>query len=628
MAMRIRPGEADTVSYVAGRFVQEDAFTVSQIDGDSPFGSALASLGSDYFLELKPDGSGRSWHRGRPITSADGSGKAWYIKDLLDNQVWSAFHGPVCARTDEYEVSYSPGSVTSQVLHNKIACSITVAVSSDYPCEVWLVKLRNCSATDRVLSFTSYARPRAGSALECKYLPKEKAFVMRRPLEALDSERTGRSLEDLVYFQSCTLAPSRYHIDKNQFIGEDRTLRNPQFLDEMGRQEFDPVSDSPIAGVTIEIELPIEGEAEFGFCFGAVREIESALEIIHKHAGVDEIRKSIDATHNRWKELSSTIQVHTQDKAFDALVNTWLPYEACVEWIREHSGAPHLDPYSAADALRCLVPFFATSPDLCRETLLNFVGRLSVMGCYSVDESSQMTLPNSELLWLAICTARYVAESGDESVLSKSITLTDGPSLTLAEHCERAIRLMLYDKHSKPALNELMLLEQALRLWSLISNDPDEFASHIEIVRKNRMSMREDYTEPHLMPKRGESLTSASPSLGGVEAWSAISDYVSLRTHSGKDSTLACLIYSAIIEYILGIEATNTGLILEPHLPESWSECSYTRKFKGDTYIISVKRSADGSKTTLIVDNEPILGNMLPFFGDGREHSIEVMAGR
>lgn len=627
MAMKIRPGAVDSVSYVSGRFVKDDAFAVNRIDGDSPFGNVLASLGSDYFLELKPDGSGRSWYHGRPITSADGSGKAWYIKDLLSNQVWSAFHGPVCEKTDEYEVSYQPGSVTSHIMHNKIACSITLAVSSESPCEVWLVKLRNCSATDRVLSFTSYARPRAGSALECKYLSKEKAIMMRRPLEALESERTGRSLEDLVFFQSCTLAPSRYEIDKNRFIGEDRTLSNPQFLDEMGRQEFEPVSDSPIAGMTIEIELPIEGEAEFGFCFGATREIESALEIIHKHAKVDEIKTSIETTRNRWAELSSTIKVETQDKEFDALVNTWLPYEACVEWIKEHSGAPHLDPYSAADALRCLAPFFATSPDLCRETLLNFVGRLSVMGGYAVDESSQMTLPNSELLWLAICTARYVAENGDESVLSKSVSLTDGPSLTLSEHCERAIRLMLYDKHSTPSQNELMLLEQALRLWSLICAEPDEFYSHIETVRKSRMSLREDYTEPHLMPKRGESLTSASPSLSGAEAWSAITDYVSLRTQSGKDSTIACLIYSAIIEYILGIEATNTGLILEPHLPESWSECSYTRKFRGDIYIISVKRSVDAGKTTLIIDNEPILGNMLPFFGDGKEHRVDVMVG-
>ena len=93
---------------------------------------------------------------------------------------------------------------------------------------------------------------------------------------------------------------------------------------------------------------------------------------------------------------------------------------------------------------------------------------------------------------------------------------------------------------------------------------------------------------------------------------------------SARDSGSACLVYSAIAGHILGIEATSEGLILEPHLPEAWTECTITRRFRDDVYNIRIKRAASKSKQaeSIIVDDEPVLGKMLPFFNDGKEHKI------
>ncbi|MCL5103501.1 MAG: hypothetical protein M1133_05225 [Armatimonadetes bacterium] len=628
MGMTMRPGETSGLqtSYVSGRFARDDAYVVSQVGGVSPFGNMLCTLGSDYFVELLPDGSGRSWLNGRPITSPNGTGKAWYIKDCDTGGVWSAFHGPVCWKSDEYEVGFSPGVATGYCLHNKIASTVTIASAPDASCEIWHVKLQNMSANDRTLSFTTYVRPRSGSALECKYLKNDRALVMRRPLDALESDRTGKLADDLVYFHAGTLFPARYEIEKSSFIGEGRTLRNPQYFEEEPRDDLGSIADSPIASFTVEVELPIEGEAEFGFCFGAAHCVDDAVDMARKFSTLDSISQAISASRSAWKELTSTLKVETHDPAFDALVNTWLPYESAAEWVREHAGNPHLDPYKAADALRCLMPISSMAPDLYRDNLLNFASRLSVLGTYCPNGESQVTMPPAELLWLVVCTAKYVAESGDGSVLPHTVPLQDGPCLTLQEHCERALRTCLYDGQSIEQERDQRLLERALKLWSYVSEDSDEFDGQLADAIARQLPDMPEYPEQRSLPRLVKYFQSISPSLAHKDISANMEVYLSPNGKPRAEASTAYYVYSVLVEQTLGLTATTDGLILKPNLPESWNECRVTTQFRGDTYHIHFKRSSKPTKNglSIVVDGEPVLGEMLPFVGDGGEHDVEV----
>jgi len=42
---------------------------------------------------------------------------------------------------------------------------------------------------------------------------------------------------------------------------------------------------------------------------------------------------------------------------------------------------------------------------------------------------------------------------------------------------------------------------------------------------------------------------------------------------------------------------------------------------------ISRRNGALGKSPAIVVDGEPVLGDMLPYFGDGAEHRVEVAAG-
>ena len=70
--------------------------------------------------------------------------------------------------------------------------------------------------------------------------------------------------------------------------------------------------------------------------------------------------------------------------------------------------------------------------------------------------------------------------------------------------------------------------------------------------------------------------------------------------------------YVAITQFILGIRATYEGLQIAPRTPKNWSLFEATRIFRGTTYHITVKREGDGNDVSLMVDGQPIDGDVIP----------------
>jgi cellobiose phosphorylase len=70
--------------------------------------------------------------------------------------------------------------------------------------------------------------------------------------------------------------------------------------------------------------------------------------------------------------------------------------------------------------------------------------------------------------------------------------------------------------------------------------------------------------------------------------------------------------YVAITQWILGIRPTFDGLEIAPVIPGGWSGFKATRVFRGVTYRITVERRGEGNAVTLLVDGQPIEGNIVP----------------
>lgn len=95
-------------------------------------------------------------------------------------------------------------------------------------------------------------------------------------------------------------------------------------------------------------------------------------------------------------------------------------------------------------------------------------------------------------------------------------------------------------------------------------------------------------------------------------------------------SGTASWVYQAAVKYILGIRPAYDGLLLDPCIPNAWRSFKVKKHFRGAVYEIHV-RNPEGISAGIrevLLDGSAFNGNVLPVFGDGKLHSIEVLMGK
>ncbi|MEC0372569.1 GH36-type glycosyl hydrolase domain-containing protein [Paenibacillus chibensis] len=105
-----------------------------------------------------------------------------------------------------------------------------------------------------------------------------------------------------------------------------------------------------------------------------------------------------------------------------------------------------------------------------------------------------------------------------------------------------------------------------------------------------------------------------------------------VRQGEAKNSWLtgtAAWNFVAITQSILGIQPDYDGLKVDPCIPAGWEEYTITRVFRGDTYVIHITNPNHASKgvVSVSVDGSAVQGNILPVYGDGQTHTVEVVLG-
>jgi len=91
----------------------------------------------------------------------------------------------------------------------------------------------------------------------------------------------------------------------------------------------------------------------------------------------------------------------------------------------------------------------------------------------------------------------------------------------------------------------------------------------------------------------------------------------------------ASWIYQAATQYILGIMPTYEGLQIDPCIPRNWDGFRITRVFRNALYQIEVQNPDHVCKgvKAVRVDGKEIRGNIVPIFGEGKTHRVEVIMG-
>ncbi len=88
----------------------------------------------------------------------------------------------------------------------------------------------------------------------------------------------------------------------------------------------------------------------------------------------------------------------------------------------------------------------------------------------------------------------------------------------------------------------------------------------------------------------------------------------------------AAWMFRAVLDYMLGVQTSLEGLVINPCINQEWDGYEVTRPFRNDLYKIKVHNPEHKQTGVLyiLVDGEKQTDNIVKYIGDGEEHLIEV----
>lgn len=87
--------------------------------------------------------------------------------------------------------------------------------------------------------------------------------------------------------------------------------------------------------------------------------------------------------------------------------------------------------------------------------------------------------------------------------------------------------------------------------------------------------------------------------------------------------------YQAATQWILGVRPEWDGLRVDPCIPSTWDGYRVQRHFRGARYDVTVRNPHHVCRglQSVVVDGAPLAGNVIPAYGDGQPHHVEVVLG-
>ncbi|MDR7305790.1 GH36-type glycosyl hydrolase domain-containing protein [Rhodoferax saidenbachensis] len=398
----------------------------------------------------------------------DGSGEAIYLRDEETGAFWSPTLLP-CGGPTPYVTRHGFGYSVFEHEEDGIHSALTVFVDLEAAIKFSVLKVRNQSGRARKLSATGYVewvmgdlRSRAAMYISTEVEPTTGAILARNPYNPDFGDRVAFFDAD----GATRGANVSFTGDRREFLGRNRTLKNPAA---MGRTQLSNrvgAGMDPCAALQVPFELVDGQEREIVFRLGATgrRGLDDATAMALHLREPQAVQGALQAVHTYWAHTLGAVQVQTPDPALNVLANGWLVYQtmACRLWARSgyyQSGGA----FGFRDQLQDCMALVHTQPQLLREHIVRCAAHQFVDGdvqhwWHPPQGRGVRTHCSDDFLWLAQAVCRYVLATGERQVLEERIPFLEGrpvnpedesyydlptPSTqvdTLYEHCVRAIR--------------------------------------------------------------------------------------------------------------------------------------------------------------------------------------------
>jgi cellobionic acid phosphorylase len=105
--------------------------------------------------------------------------------------------------------------------------------------------------------------------------------------------------------------------------------------------------------------------------------------------------------------------------------------------------------------------------------------------------------------------------------------------------------------------------------------------------------------------------------------------YYQLPRTAGKSSQLfntgtVAWYYRCVIEGLFGLRGEDGALLITPNLPESWNNAKVKRTFLGANFNITIARSTQAARPSVLVDGKDISDNKITDIAQGQTYEVSV----
>lgn len=447
----------------------------------APWCNILANEG--FGCLVSEAGLGASWavnsgeHRLTPWSNdpvADRPGEVLYLRDEADGAVWTPTPqpiGPGAACTIRHGMGMTRWDTASHGLEQTLTC----AVPADAPVKLVRLRLANRSGQHRRISATFYAEWLLGALgsvsrphVVSRYDPALKAIVGRNLWNA---EFGGRAA-----FLTATMEPHSITGNRSDFLGHGGDVFDPEGLRrwDLGGH-FEDGGDA-CAAYQVHLDIPDGAQTEVVFALGEVEDTAALTEAVARWTDPRDIEHAFAQLTKTWADRLGAVQVKTPDRAFDLMINRWLPYQNRSCRIMARAGFYQAGgAYGFRDQLQDVLALLLGDPARARAHLLlaarfQFEDGDALHWWHPPTGRGVRTRCSDDYLWLAYVTGRYVEATGDTAVLDEPVAFLQAPELrpdeqdryalfeagahgTLYDHCARALdRMMTTGVHGLPLM--------------------------------------------------------------------------------------------------------------------------------------------------------------------------------
>ncbi len=433
----------------------------------APWINVIANTG--FGFQVSAEGSGHVWSENSrenqltpwsndPVT--DPAGEAIYLQDLESGQIWTPTALPIRG-PGTYIARHGFGYSRFQHVANGIATDMVQFVPLDASAKVTRVTLRNTGTTPRNLAVTAYAEwvlgPSRGATVPyvvTRIDPETRAILAQNTF--------GTAFPGRVAFADFGAGVTSLTADRVEFIGQGSTPAFPAGLRAAALSGRTGPALDPCAALQRRVTLRPGETVSLNFLIGQ-SDSDTAASALIQRLRADDPDALLAKVEDHWATLLGSVQVKTPDRAMDILLNGWLMYQtlACRIWARagfyQASGA-----YGFRDQLQDGMALTFARPEMTRAHLLRAAARQFPEGDVQhwwLPHSGQgvRTRISDDRVWLGYGVARYVAVSGDTSILDEEVPFLQGPPVpprahddffqpqvsdqtaSLFEHCARGV---------------------------------------------------------------------------------------------------------------------------------------------------------------------------------------------